>query len=220
MRVLAIRVLVGVTLVTALPGVAGALVIEYQAVDLADTTAGDDLWEYRYRVGGGSFLGDQGFSVYFDWALYVALQDPPPAVNADWSPLILQPDTGLPDDGLYDALALVDAPSLLDTFVVRFVWRGAPSGPGSQPWTMNQFDAAGNFLGSLARGATVPIGGSVPEPSALILFAVAAGSLLAGRRRNQKGVGSNFQNSARCTLSDGNNSRPLFPRRPLRSGRS
>jgi hypothetical protein len=141
---------------------ADATTIEYVAVDLADTTFGEDLWEYRYRVSGFVFDADQGFSIRFDPLLYAGLEDPPPPVGGDWDPLVLQPDPGLPADGAYDALALVNGASLLDLFRVGFVWLGSGA-PGSQPFEINQFDSNGNFMEILASGFTAPLQ-AVPEP--------------------------------------------------------
>jgi hypothetical protein len=94
-------------LVAGSPRIAAATTISYLATDLSDTVAGDDLWQYDYFVSGIAFDADQGFSVGFARSLYTDLESPPPAVSADWDILTLQPDPGIPEDGLYDALALV-----------------------------------------------------------------------------------------------------------------
>jgi len=143
--------------------IAEAAEIRYQAVDRADALGpGGDLWQYRYTVSGIPFEADQGFSIYFDPTQYGAIQDPPPFVSGDWDVLVLQPDTALPDPGLYDALALADDPSLAHEFVVDFVWLGLGR-PGEQPFTINQFSAGGVFLGALDSGVTTP------EPGTAVL---------------------------------------------------
>ena len=54
---------------------AEAIAIEYNVIDLADMTVGDDLWQYEYSVSGFDFLTDQGFSVYFSPFLFSDLSD-------------------------------------------------------------------------------------------------------------------------------------------------
>ncbi len=166
--------------------VAAPLTIQYQAIDLPDVVAGQDLWEYEYAVSGVAFLADQAFSTYFDPALYSTVEDPPPPVNADWDILTVQPDPALPSSGFYNPLALVDNASLADLFVVSFVWLGSPgTTPGSQPFTLDQFDAAGDYVAALQTGTTTPMQSStnVPEPSTLLLMSIGLAGLIQRRRR-------------------------------------
>ena len=159
------------------PAPAEATIIEFEATDLLDFVAGDDLWMYRYFVSDFVFDADQGFSISFDTALYRNLQDPLPSVGADWDLLAIQPSQALPSAGLYDALALVKDASLKHPFSLSFTWLGGPgSAPGSQTFTVNQFDEKGNIK-ILERGQT----SQVPEPSTLLL--VGSGLALALRRR-------------------------------------
>jgi len=147
---------------------ASAITISYEAIDRPDAVAGQDLWEIRYRPAEFPYGANHGFSIGFDLDLYADLEAPPPPVGADWDVLALQPDVHLLSDGLYDALALADAPALPVYFGLTFVWLGAPgTTPGSQPFTVNEFSASGALLGVRESGATVP----VPEPvtAALLL---------------------------------------------------
>lgn len=156
-------------------GKSHAIQISYKAVNLADTTPGEDLWQYSYTVGDYSFDMDYGFTIYFDYFLYSNLEDPAPYVNDDWDPIVWQPDTAIPDDGAYDALALENAASLADPFVVSFVWLGSEV-PGSQFFEV--YDPDFNIIRS---GETAP----VPEPATLLL--VGSGLLgLAGLRKRAK----------------------------------
>lgn len=165
------------------PCLANPIQISYLATDLPDSAPGEDLWEYRYFVSDFDFEADQGFSIDFGHALYSDLQDPPPPVNADWDPVSFQPDPGLTSAGLYDALALVSGASLADPFVVSFTWLGgALQTPGSQPFTVNQFDSTGS-LTVLETGTTVPFGQPIPEPSSLVLVALGAAGVARARRR-------------------------------------
>ena len=108
-----------------------AISINYQTSNLADTTAGEDLWQYTYTVSDHTFSADTGFTIYFDYALYGAIDPFPTSPNADWDVLTWDPDPGIPDDGAFDAYALFDNASLADPFTVSFVWLGAGT-PGSQ----------------------------------------------------------------------------------------
>jgi len=160
-----------------LPAVAGAITIGFEAIDLDDGLGpGGDYWEYQYAVSDHVFAENTGFAIAFDPDLYSDLQDPPPFVNADWDILVLQPDPGIPDDGVYDALALVDEASLADMFTLRFVWLGVGS-PGSQAFSVNEYDEQGFFVQTLASGTTTPI----PEPVTGSLLAFGLALLAASR---------------------------------------
>ena len=103
-------------LMLAPPGRAATVI--FTVTDVADATPGQDLWEYSYQVTGVTFALGQGFTIFFDRALFSQLQSPPPFVNADWDPIAIQPDLALNSDGLYDAQALRNGPSLADRFRV------------------------------------------------------------------------------------------------------
>lgn len=139
--------------------------IVYEAIDLPDVTPGQDLWRYNYFVSGFSFQANQAINIVFDRSLYSGLEDPPPPVNANWNVFVLQPDLMLPDDGSYNALALVNAPSLDNIFSVSFVYLGSGT-PGSQFFNIIQFNPQGGFVGILQSGNTSP----VPEPGTVLLL--------------------------------------------------
>jgi len=153
-----------VVLLTIFAGNSYATTISYQATDLADITPGQDLWQYTYSVSGYVFNQNYGFTVLFDYSLYSNLEDPPPFVNNDWDPIVLQPDPSLPADGTYDALALVNSASLADPFTVSFVWLGIGT-PGSQPFQV--FDP--NFE-TIESGRTTSGAAAIPEPATLLLL--------------------------------------------------
>lgn len=166
---------------------ASATVIEFEATDLTDLVSSEDLWMYRYFVSDATFLADQGFSIFFDTALYRNLQDPLPSVGADWDILTLQPDPALPSAGVFDALALVSGPSLAQPFSVTFSWLGAPDAvPGSQPFEVYQLDQAGQPI-AFERGVTTLRGATtVPEPSTVVLVGIGSALALSRRRRAQR----------------------------------
>jgi hypothetical protein len=166
-----------VVLLTIFAGNSYAITISYQATDLADTTPGEDLWQYSYSVSGYTFNQDYGFTVLFDYSLYSKLEDPPPSVNADWDPLVLQPDLGLPADGTYDALALVDNASLANSFTLSFVWLGSGT-PGSQP-----FDVYDPDFQIIEEGRTTSGAAAIPEPATLLLLGSGFIGLLGIRKK-------------------------------------
>ena len=149
--------------VLALPGQAATII--YTATDVADSTPGEDIWQYSYTPGDFVFTVGQGFTIVFDRTLFSQIQSPPTFVNSDWDLLTIQRDQPLASDGFYDALALRNAPSLADPFQVKVVWLGTGA-PATQPFTI--YDA--NFQ-PIAQGQTT----SVPEPSALALLFTALG---------------------------------------------
>ena len=143
-------------------GTAVATQISYQATDLDNTTTGEDLWQYAYTVSGDVFDKDIGFTIYFDLGLYDLLDQSPANPNFDWDVITLNSDFSLPDDGLYDALALEDNASLADTFIVSFVWLGGTEGPGEQDFEV-YYD--GEEFQILETGSTVSASSPVPEPA-------------------------------------------------------
>jgi hypothetical protein len=104
----------------------------------------------------------QALSVFFDSTLYSQLQNPVPIDNADWDVLVMQPDPLLfADAGVYDALALVNSPSLADSFSVDFIWlgEGVPSIQNFEIYDANfEVTASGNTVST------------VPLPASLWLF--------------------------------------------------
>ena len=157
-----------------------ASTVEFLAIDLTDTTPGEDLWRYDYTVT-GSFQQAWFFDVLFDASLYRTLKDPS-APNLDWDAIILQqPNPGeLPpfDRGIFDAFALINNPSLSGSFSVSFIYLG-PGTPGSQMFEV--FDAGAN---SVETGLTSPLAGEVPEPAtaALVGFGLIACAILYRRK--------------------------------------
>jgi hypothetical protein len=155
-----------------------ATTIEYVAVDLADVTAGDDLWRYDYTVSGRTFLQTEFFDIYFGPLLYGTLAAQP-APTADWDVAVLQQPNAanLPpfDTGIFDAFALVPAPSLAGTFSVEFIYLGIGT-PGAQV-----FEIFGPDSSLLETGLTSTPAGVIPEPSTALLFLL--GLFVVGVRR-------------------------------------
>jgi len=173
------------------PGVVGgsamATTIFYSPVDLPDVTPGANLWRYDYIVRDFPFSQNQSFTIYFDRLLYRDLESPPPSVGPDWDVLTLQPDPNLPDNGAYDALALIDNPSLAPPFSVSFLYLGTGS-PGSQRFDINQFDVNGNLQRILDTGFTQPMipEPAIPEPATGLLCFSGLGALLYWAKQKQQ----------------------------------
>jgi len=158
-----------------LPAAANALMIQYAATDLTDTTSGEDLWRYDYTLSGQIFNEYQGFTVFFSPNNYGALSSPSaPNSSSDWDVLRINPDPGIPDDGLFDALALVNNASLSGTFSVQFVWLGGASTvPGAQSYETykcNNGDCNTGFEITSGGGSLSTVSGAIPEPGSLSLF--------------------------------------------------
>ena len=154
---------------------AGAATISFQATDLPDVVAGEDLWKYSFTVA-GSFVAFGGFEVIFSPSLYRSLEIPlpPPPDPLDWLVDITEPDAVLPADGLYRATALSDTPSLADPFMVSFIWLGSGS-PGAQ--SFNVFDDTFNPTGG---GRTQSASTQIPVPGTAALMGL--GLLVLGAR--------------------------------------
>jgi hypothetical protein len=141
--------------------------IHFTVTDLPDVNPGEDLWQYRYSVSGVSFLSGQGFDIAFavgDGFQFGDLVPPQSAPTADFDVMAIQPDPSIPADGLFDAVAQVDSPSLTDDFVSTFIWRGTGT-PGAQTFTLFDTDFS-----------VFETGTTVPEPeAALLVFPLVAG---------------------------------------------
>ncbi len=161
----------------AMAGPATATTIFFEVTNLPDPLPGEDLYRYTYSLSDFPFPAGHGFSVVFENLLYASLESPPPPVGSDWDVLSIQPDPALPDDGLFDALALVDAPATLTGFTIEFVWLGGGV-PGSQPFVI--YDSAFATIES-GRTVAVPDTPGVPEPPALGLILMSLIALLCAR---------------------------------------
>ncbi len=126
-------------------------------------------WEYSYEISNDTLAVDiEEFSIYFDFTLYenLAIGSTP----SNWDPLLLQPDPGLPDDGIYDALALsagIAPGDSLGGFSVLFDYLGTGT-PGNQA-----FDILDPFTFAVLDSGTTQqaTSAAVPEPSFWMLLA-------------------------------------------------
>src|SRR5262245_23660898 len=147
------------------------------------TALGGDEYRAVYSVANDGSLGGGSaivlFDVLFDPAQFLESSlaiVTPPALAAGWDELLLGSAPGVP--AAYDALAVaggIAAGAAVSGFAVEFVWLGAGTPTGVQPFAI--YDPQTFAL--LESGLTVP------EPGLAGLLTVAAGALRAmrGRRR-------------------------------------
>lgn len=158
-----------------LVGKVTAATIQYEVQNISGST-----WEYTYTVSGYTFGDGEGFRIFFDYLAYGSFPLTPTSPNVDWDVLAIDPDVPLLGDGVYDAFALIGAPSLADPFIVQFTWLG-PGLPGTQIFEI--YDANFSTIAS-ESGMTSPI----PEPATLLLLSSGLAGIVATKRSRRKKV--------------------------------
>ncbi len=154
---------VGAVLVT---GILPAATIQFDVTGL-----GSNSFRYNYFVSGTTFQANQELDIRFDPARYSNLSNP--VAGSGFKASVFQPNNPPGVFGDYSALALTNNPSLAGPFSVDFSFSG-PGQPGSQPYSINQFDQGGNFVSTIETGVTsprVPTTG-VPEPASVTLCGI------------------------------------------------
>jgi hypothetical protein len=145
---------------------ASATLISYDVSNVAGST-----WRYDYTITNDTLASAiDEFTVFFDLGVYANLSVA--ASPASWDSLVVQPDPGLPDNGFFDALALVTgiaSNASLGGFSVRFDWLGVGS-PGSQSF---QIVDPVSFAVQDAGSTALRPNQQVAEPSSLALAAIA-----------------------------------------------
>jgi hypothetical protein len=154
----------------------GATTVRFQVINL-----GSNSFTYNYSVSGIAFQQNEELDIRFDPALYGILSTP--VAGPGFRLTLLQPNNPPGTFGDYDALAMINNPSITGPFGLNFTFLGTGQ-PGSQPFLINQFDQSGNFISTVEAGFT---SSSIPEPASLslsvmgllvggILFAICRGS--------------------------------------------
>lgn len=163
-----------------LPISVSATVITY-----APSFLGGSQWQYDYTVAAAaSDPTIDEFTIFFDPTLYANLVAA--ATPSGWDPLVIQPDTSIPADGYFDALALVAGISPGTSqggFAVSFDFLGNGT-PGLQSFDIvdpNTFATLSSGFTSIASSSS-----TVPEPNTLALVCLALALLLIFRNRFSK----------------------------------
>lgn len=170
---------VAAMLTLGLSGLANASnTISYVATDLANSVAGQDLWQYTYTVSGDSFAMGSGFAIDFENTLFVVTEQVQTSPSSDW---FVETHGSYYDYNVvvYDATANGDNASLADQFTVQFVWTGDGT-PGAQWFSVYDID-----FNVLEYGQTTAASSPVPVPGTVMLLGSALAVLSAvGRRKN------------------------------------
>ena len=160
--------------------VSAATIIQYTVTQLP----GVAKYRYNYSVSGITFQANQDFDIQFPAALYSSLING--VAGSDFTLNVFDANNPPGVDGDYSALAKVNNPSLAGPFSVDFMFLGSGR-PGAQNFTIDQFDANGNFVQTISSGTTVLGGGgsNVPEPGGvtLSLLGLIAGAVWRTARR-------------------------------------
>ena len=158
---------------------ASATTISFATVNLTG-----NLWQYEYTVTNDSLsTAIDEFTIYFDRDLFsnLAVEASP----AGWDSIVVQPDSGIPADGFFDALALGQglAPGATVTgFTVSFQFLGAGS-PSAQPFEVVD-PTSFSVIDSGATVAQATTG--LPEPGSIALSAIGLSALAFARKRARR----------------------------------
>lgn len=156
------------------PALANILVL-YTPQNLADTTAGEDLWQYDYQVSGHDFLAGESLVLYFDFGAFEAIA-PVSGPSPDWGLDAAEPDKFL-GPGIFVATAPA-APGVGPlAFSVRFHWL-QPARPMDQAFDLFGPEPEYALLDS-GRSSPEPI----PEPSLGLLLLIGLALLLVARHK-------------------------------------
>jgi hypothetical protein len=161
--------------------------VQYQA-----TQVSGDTWQYTYTLTGTPLGANQAFTVFFDPTLTSNLVDtsmdatnPASLAAENWLSFSIPFDPSLSSDGFYSALALVDDDSTTEAFTVAFDYSGLGK-PGSQMFSIDQFDAFGNLVMNMQTGETTPVGVVAPEPGVGVLLILGLAGIVTGMFRKQR----------------------------------
>lgn len=156
---------------------AHAASVTFVAVDLADVTPGEDLWQYGYVIR-GPLDPFYAVNLLFSPTDYRGLTLDEVSDPGSIDVVLTEPDPGLPADGQGTATALL-ALSGTDTagLKISFIWTGAGT-PGSQT-----FQVLDDLFNVVQIGVTTPPAPpGVDAPPTAFLALAALGAMLFRRR--------------------------------------
>ena len=152
--------------------------IEYNVENL-----GGNSWQFNYTLINTGADALEAFAIYFDFDVYENLAGI--LSPDDWDLLVIPPDLGIPDDGIFDWLAFaagVAPGEMLGGFSVSvdFLGVGTPGGQFFGIFDPDSFDLLTD--GITTRVDIVP----VPEPATLGLFAIGLFLITTFSRRRRR----------------------------------
>jgi hypothetical protein len=164
-----------------LTGYLGAATIQYHFTDPPGS-----IGHYSYFVSGLTLQANQELDLQFAPNLFGILSNG--IAGNGFELLLLQPNNPPGTSGDYSVLALANNTGFTGSFGVDFVFLGAGE-PGAQPYSINQFDQNGNFIGTTGSGMTAPSSPiQNPEPASFTLIGLGllamGGALWCVRRRS------------------------------------
>lgn len=136
----------------------------------AGEPAGSSVLQVTYLLSNFTFLANQELDIQFDPSMYDSLSNG--QAPSGFMIGLFQPNNppGVPGD--FSALATADNPSVSGVFSADVVFLGSGQ-PGPQAFSVNQYDAQGAFVSTVASGFTTPTGNTaVPEPGSFWLGGV------------------------------------------------
>jgi hypothetical protein len=168
-------------------GCATANTVTFTTTLVTPGAPGVAIWENDYTLTGFSFVQYEDFQLLFDPAVFQQLLNGVAIPSSDWDLLLVQPDPNIPDNGVYDMMALGNGPSFSGPFSVQYTLLGSTP-PTSQVYRVVQLDSNGNVVGDpLETGLALGPSGAVPEPSSLQLYTIAVLGVVVLRAVRRRG---------------------------------
>ena len=165
------------------------------SIDVLASATGPDSFHYSFTLNGFDLLQDQAVDLKFDSSVYLSLSNA--SAPANFSTTVLQPGNppGAPGDYLLEAL--ISNLALPPGSVGIDVTLTGLGEPGPLPFSVDQFDAQGHFVGVIPTGMTSdPTSDPVtPEPASVWLTGL--GLLAVGILRSRWRPYSQNTNAAR-----------------------
>ncbi len=140
---------------------------------------------YTYFISGITLQANQDLELDFPPSLFASLWNG--VAGNGFELLLLQPNNPPGTSGIYDVLALANNTDFTGSFSVDSAYTG-PGQPGSQPYSINQFDAGGKFISEITSGMTEPANQvTSPEPASfpvIVIGLLVMGLALRSKRRS------------------------------------
>lgn len=142
-----------------------AATIEVDVSPLGPGGPGESLFRYTFSISDETLMENEEIAIRFNPSQFSALSNG--VAPSDFDLLLFQPDNPPGSFGSYSLLSLVNNPSLAGPFRVDASVFGQIA-PVVLPFSINQYDDSGAFLGTRDSGFTQPGGVVIPEPGTLL----------------------------------------------------